>query len=128
MIVSVDGGPDENPRYERRISCAVDHCNTYDLDAFFLLTDAPRRSAFTRVERRMAPINNELYGALLEYKNFGAHLDDKGNTIDPQLKLKIFEHYGKILGEIWSGMVIDVYPVIAKYIDNKASHRRSSMM
>ena len=40
-------------------------------------------------------------------------MDDKVNTIDPQLELKNFEQAGKILGEIWSGMVMDGYPVIA---------------
>ena len=35
MIVSVDGGPDENPRYQNTIACAIDYFHTYDLDAFF---------------------------------------------------------------------------------------------
>ena len=52
---SVDGGPDENPRYQKTIACAIDYFHTYDLDAFFLVTNAPGRSAFSRVERRMAP-------------------------------------------------------------------------
>lgn len=37
------------------------------------------------------------------------------------LKLKNFEHAGKTLGEVWSKMVTNGYPVIAKYIGNKAS-------
>ena len=51
-------------------------------------------------------------------------MDDKGNTIDPQLELKNFEKAGKILGEIWSGMVMDGYPVIAEYIGDKTSFFR----
>ena len=62
----------------------------------------------------------ELGGALLEHEHFGVHLDNKGNTIDSQLELKNFEHAGKILGEIWNGMVIDGYPVIVEDIGDKA--------
>ena len=78
----------------------------------------------------MAPLSKELGSVLLvEHEHCGAHLDDKGNTIDPQLELKNFEHAGKILGEIWSGMVIDGYPLIAEAseIVNYASEKwRSS--
>ena len=91
------------------------------MDVFFLITNAPGRSAFNRVKRRMAPLSKELGGALLKHKHFGAHLDGKGNTINRQLELKNFEHAGKILGGIWRGMVIDGYPVIAEYFDHKAS-------
>ena len=121
MIVTVDGGPDENPRYEITISCAVDYFNTYDLDAFFLVTNIPGHSAFNRVERRMAARSKELGGVSPEHKHFGVHLDDKGNANDPQLELKNFEHTEKILREISSGMVIDGYPVIAEHIGEKAS-------
>ena len=69
----------------------------------------------------MAPLSKELDGVLLEHKYFGTHLDDKGSTTVPQLEMKNFEHTRKILGEIWSGMIIDGYPVIAEYIDDKAS-------
>ena len=65
----------------------------------------------------MAPLCKELGGVLLEIKYFGAHLDDKGNTTDLQLELKNFEQAGKILDEIWSGLVMDSYPVTAKYIE-----------
>ena len=91
------------------------------MDAFFLVTNAPGRSAFNRVERRMAPLSKELSGVLLEHEHFGSHLDDRGNTIHPQLELKNVEHAGKILGEIWIGMVIDGHPVIAEYIADEAS-------
>ena len=59
MIVSVDGRPDENPRYQKTIACAIDYFHTYDLGAFFLVTNAPGRSAFNGVERRMAPLSKE---------------------------------------------------------------------
>ena len=57
MLETVDSGLDENPRYEKTISCPVDYFNTYDLDAFFLVTNAPGCSAFKRAERRIAPLS-----------------------------------------------------------------------
>ena len=35
MIVTMNGGPDENPRYTKTIECAIDYFVTQDLDAFF---------------------------------------------------------------------------------------------
>ena len=68
----------------------------------------------------MAHLSKELGCVLLDRKHFGAHLDDKGNTVGPQIELKSFEHNRKILGEIWSRMVINDYQVIAEYIVDKA--------
>ena len=45
MIVTVDGGPDENPRYSNNISCTIEYFCEHDLDAYFLETNAPGRSA-----------------------------------------------------------------------------------
>ena len=39
MIVTVDGGPDENPRYKNTINCAIEYFVENDLDAFFLATN-----------------------------------------------------------------------------------------
>lgn len=88
MIVTVDRGPDENPRYEKAITYVVNYFSTYDLDAFFLVTNAPECREFNRVERTMARLSKELGDTLPEHKHFGAYLDDKGSRIDPQLKLK----------------------------------------
>ena len=49
MIVTVDGGPDENPRYEKTINCSIKDFVEHDLDAFFLATNAPGRSALLSV-------------------------------------------------------------------------------
>ena len=83
MIVTVDGGPDENPRYQKTI-CFED----YQLDALFLATNAPGRSAFNRTERRMAPLSHEMSGLILPHETFGSHLDGKEKTIDDALELK----------------------------------------
>ena len=41
LIITVDGGQDENPRYEKTINCAIDLFRSYNLDALFLATNAP---------------------------------------------------------------------------------------
>lgn len=61
----------------------------HDLDAIFILTNAPGRSEFNRVERRMAPLSRELPGVILEHDHFGTHLNASGKTIDDQLEKKI---------------------------------------
>ena len=115
-IITCDGGPDENPRYEKTIDCAIEQFVQSNLDAIFVATNAPGRSAFNRVERRMAPLSRELAGVLLPHDHFGSHLDGQGKTIDDDLERQNFAHAGKVLGEIWSGVKIDDHPVIAKYI------------
>ena len=47
MIVTVDGGPDENPRYTKTVEFRINYFTTQDLDAFFLVTNAPGKSAFS---------------------------------------------------------------------------------
>ena len=37
MIVTVDGGPDENPRYQKTIASAIECFEDYQLDALFLV-------------------------------------------------------------------------------------------
>ena len=64
VIISVDGGPDENPRYPKTIQAATILFKKYNLDALFMVTNAPGRSAFNEVERRMAPLSHELSGKL----------------------------------------------------------------
>ena len=52
IMISSDGGPDENPRYPKVLANAIHHFTNYDLDGLFLFTNAPGRNAFNRVERR----------------------------------------------------------------------------
>ena len=115
-IITCDGGPDENPRYPKTIECAIDQFVEHNLDALFIATNAPGRSAFNRVERKMAPLSKELSGVLLEHDHFGSHLDSQGRTIDEALEIKNFEHAGDVLGKIWSATMIDGYPVKAQFI------------
>ena len=69
MIVTVDGGPDENPKYMKTVECAIDYFLKYDLDAFFIATNAAGCSAFNRVERRMAPLSKEMADLILHHKH-----------------------------------------------------------
>lgn len=117
MIISSDGGADENPRYPKVIFHAVNHFKKYDLDALFIMTNAPGRSAYNKVERRMAPLSYQLSGLILQHDFYGSHLDNQGKTIDLELEKENFKHAGNTLCEIWNDMVIDKYPVHATYVD-----------
>ena len=88
MILTVDGGPDENPRYIKTIICAIDYFCSNNLDALFVATNAPGRSAFNRAERRMAPLSHDIAGVVLPHDHFGSHLNYKEETINKELEGK----------------------------------------
>ena len=104
MIVMVDGDPDEDPRYTKTIECAIDFFLSQDLDAFFIVTNTPGRSAFNRVEHRMVKFSKELSGVVLPHDNFGSHVNAKGETVDKELEKKI-----------------DGHPVLAEFITEEAN-------
>jgi len=80
-------------------------------------THAPGQSAYNAVERRMAPLSNELAGVILPYDTYGSHLNSSNKTIDRQLEMKNFASAGRSLAEIWSSMLISKFPVRAEYMD-----------
>jgi hypothetical protein len=86
IFLAVDGGPDENPRYQNVIDVAVHLFFIHDLNGFFVATNAPSRSAFNRVERKMAPLSRELSGLILPYDHYGTHLDNQRRTMDLDLE------------------------------------------
>lgn len=94
-----DGGPDENPRYKKVISHAIHHFKKYNLDAIFIITNAPGRSAYNRVERRMAKFSNELAGLILPHGHYGSHLDNSGKTVDEELEKQNFAYAGQALAD-----------------------------
>ncbi|KAF2894447.1 hypothetical protein ILUMI_11727, partial [Ignelater luminosus] len=98
------GGPDENPRYAKVISHALHHFVEHDLDTIFIFTNAPGKSAFNRVERRMAALCQQLSGFILPHYSYGTHLDEPGRTTDFDLEKKNFE--------VWNSMVIDHHEVV----------------
>jgi hypothetical protein len=70
FVLSFTGGPDENPRYSKTLAGGVKLFKKYQLDCLFVATNCPGRSAFNMVERRMAPLSNQLAG---KYTNFFIH-------------------------------------------------------
>ena len=116
LMLSVDGGPDENPGYKIVIEHAIDHFKTKNFDAVFVFTNAPGRSAFNRVERRMAPLSRSLSGGILPHDEYGNHLHGNGRTIDEELEKKNFAFAGITLAEICSELCIDGYNVTAEFI------------
>ncbi|CAB3979549.1 Hypothetical predicted protein [Paramuricea clavata] len=112
MMVTVDGGPDENPRYKKTIKCSISYFLQHDLDAFYLATNAPGRSAFNRVERRMAPLSHDLAGVVLPHDTYGTHLSARNETVDKELEVKNFAKAGETLAEIWGKTVIDGYDIL----------------
>lgn len=121
LIFIVDGGPDENPRYQKVIQTAVHHFMEHNLDALFVATNAPGRSAFNRVERRMAPLSKELAGLIIPHNHFGSHLDSQLRTTDLALEKQNFKYAGELLADVWSEMTIDGYSTVAEYIDPESS-------
>lgn len=88
-----------------------------------MATNAPGRSAFNRVERRMAPLSQELCGLILDHEHYGSHLDARARTIDTDLERQNFEHAGKTLADIWSSVVIDGHTTKALYVPPEVSGR-----
>lgn len=121
VIIIPDGGPDENPRYQRVIEIAINHFLKFDLDAIFIATNAPHRSAYNRVERRMAPLSHALCGLVLPHDFYGTHLNDKNETTDSELEIRNFAKAGETLAEIWSETVIDNYPTVARFVGENST-------
>ena len=57
LVVLVDGGPDENPRYKETIKVAYSNFIHLQLYALYIATRAPGWSAFNPVERLMGPLS-----------------------------------------------------------------------
>lgn len=86
------------------------------MDAIFVATNAPGRSAYNRIERRMAPLSRQLSGVIIPHDHFGSHLNNRCITVDEELEKKNFQYVGTILAELWSELVLDSYPVTAEFI------------
>jgi hypothetical protein len=117
VIITVDGGPDENPRFPKTLMAGIKKFRKYNLDALFVLTHAPGQSAYNVVERRMAPLSHDLAGLILPHDHFGTHLNDTGSTEHAELEKENFKMTGDVLAEVWSMNVLDEYPVVAEYIN-----------
>ena len=79
-FVSVDGGPDEAPKNQQALAVRTRQFENNDLDAVFVFTHAPGKSAYKPVERRMAPLSKDTAGIILPFDTFGNHLDASNKT------------------------------------------------
>ncbi len=130
VIFSVDGGPDEDPRYPKVIANGIKHFKELNLDAIYVMTNALGRSAYNRVERRMAPLSLPLSGLILPHDSFGNHLDKNGKAIDSELEIKNVGKAEEILANCRSSLIIDGEPVIAEYrppLQNELDHHSIPM-
>lgn len=89
----------------------------FNFDTVIIATNAPGRSAFNRVERRMAPLSKELSGVILPADHYGTHLDSNGKTVDAEKEKQNFKFAGQTLSQIWSDVSLDGHETIAEYID-----------
>ncbi|CAF4260586.1 unnamed protein product [Rotaria sp. Silwood2] len=121
LIVTVDGGPDENPRFPKTLVANIGKFKKYNLDALFVLTHAPGQSAYNIVERRMAPLSHDLAGLILPHDHFGSHLNESGGTTNVELEKLNFRKAGQILVETWNQSIIDGFPCVAEYINPPAT-------
>ncbi|CAF2873837.1 unnamed protein product [Rotaria sp. Silwood2] len=121
LITTVDGGPDENPRFPKTLVASIRKFKNYNLDALFILTHAPGQSAYNIVERRMAPLSHDLAGLILPHDYFGSHLNESGGTINVDLEKLNFRKAGQMLAERWNLSVIDGFPCVAEYINSSAT-------
>ena len=56
IIITVDGGPDENPRYKKTVTYAIAYFNSYDLDAVFVATNAPKENSVQPMPKKNGSI------------------------------------------------------------------------
>lgn len=107
MILLVDGGPDEGPRFPKTLKFAAMNFKRCNFDALFVSTHAPGQSASNPVERRIAQLSRDLCGVILPHDTYGSHLDKSGKTINSELEKKNFKRCGELLADLWSERVID---------------------
>jgi len=118
IIMSVDSlEPTDYTRLPNTLASAINKFKKYNLDAFFIITQAPGQTDFNVVERRLATLSQDLTGLVLPHDYFGTHLNVSGLTIDAELEKQNFKNTGEVLGEVWSMDMIDLHPVVAEYIN-----------
>ena len=119
VLAFVDGVPDENLRFPKVLSVAIDHFRKYKLDVHIAMTHAPGMSAYSYVECRMASLSKALAEVVLNHDACGTHLDESGRTIGVELEKENFRVAGKVLADTWSELELDERLVIAEYIENE---------
>jgi hypothetical protein len=91
MIMTIKGSPEDNPRYSRTISCAIDYFLTFDLDALYISTSPSESQINANIHKRVVPIAKDLASVILPYEHFGQHYDGNNDTIDEDLEKSNYE-------------------------------------
>ena len=118
IVISVDSsGLENDTRYSKTLSAAIDKFKKYNLDALVIVNQAPAQALFNIVERRLSPMSHDLGGLILPHDHFGTHLNDVGLTEHAELEKSNFKMAGDVLAEVWSMNVLDEHPVVAEYIN-----------
>lgn len=110
-----DGGPDENPRFQKTLDVAIQHFKRHKSDALLISTLVLGMSAYNQVELRMASLSKALAGLVLPYDTFGTLLDSQRRTVDLELEKRNFKKAGEVLAKAWNELMIDNFSVICKY-------------
>jgi hypothetical protein len=114
--------PNDYTRYQKTLITSINRFKKYNLDAYFLIAQAPGQATFNIVERRLAALSQDLTGLVLPHDYFGTHLNISGITVDTELEKQNFRRTGEVLKEVWSKDMIDCHPVVADYIDPPESY------
>ena len=77
----------------------MDCFRNHKLDGLFVFCNAPRLSAYNKVERRTVPLSNDITGIILPSDTIGNHLNKSNKTTDIELE-KNFKAAGKILASV----------------------------
>ncbi len=118
VVINVDNyGLENNTRYLKTLSTAIEKFKKYNLDALVIVNQAPGQALFNIVERRLSPMSHDLAGLIFPHDHFGTHLNDVGLTEHAELEKANFKMAGDVLAEVWSMNVLDEYPVVAEYIN-----------
>jgi hypothetical protein len=118
VVINVDShGLENNTRFSKTLSSAIEKFKKHNLDALTIINQAPGQALFNVVERRLSPMSHDLAGLIFPHDHFGTHLNDAGLTEHAELEKTNFKMAGDVLAEVWSMNVLDEYPVVAEYIN-----------
>jgi hypothetical protein len=114
--------PTDYTRFPKTLITSINRFKKYNLDAYFLIAQAPGQTAYNIVERRLAALSQDLTGLVLPHDYFGTHLNISGITVDTEIEKINFKRTGDVLAEVWSMDKIDQHPVISEYVDPPESN------
>ena len=122
IIHNVDGlAPSDYTRFPRTLTSAIDKFKRYNLDALFVVAQAPGQTMYNVVERRLASLSQDLTGLVLPHDYFGTHLNLNGQTIDAELERSNLKKTGEVLAEIWSMDKIDGHAIVAEFLQSPST-------